>query len=60
MKVCSMDVHQNWGFWLQIGIHCAGLQGSSEVEGLAEVVRGGGARAAPPRVDEEGHRGGEV
>jgi len=40
---------------LQHGIGCAGLQGSSEAEGLAEVVRGGGARAAPPPVDEEGH-----
>jgi hypothetical protein len=38
----------------------AGLQGGCEAERLAEVVRGGGTRAAPPPVDEEGDRGGEV
>lgn len=38
----------------------AGLQGGREAEGFPEVVRGGGAGAAPTPVDEEGNRGGTV
>jgi hypothetical protein len=35
---------------LYLGIGLAGLQGSSEVEGLAEVLRGEGAHVVPRRL----------